>query len=33
MNGSKNREEYDHLSERPFCCFVSAMAKPRLDLD
>ncbi|MDB2565766.1 hypothetical protein N9X73_01510 [Porticoccaceae bacterium] len=33
MDGSKNREEYDHLSERPFCCFASAMAKPRLDLD
>jgi hypothetical protein len=33
MYGSKKREEYDHLPERPFCCFGSAMAKPRIDLD
>ncbi|MDA7849687.1 MAG: hypothetical protein P8H52_01980 [Porticoccaceae bacterium] len=33
MDGSKHREEYDHLSQRPFCCAASAMAKLRLDLD
>ena len=33
MDGSKHRKEYDHLSQRPFCCAASDMAKPRLDLD